>query len=84
VKPNCRRPTDSTSFFLLRKSWDREVTPTILRHMLTLAIEFMPALATSRIMSASESCGVGAGPLPMSSISYRRARHHRRRLQEQR
>jgi hypothetical protein len=41
------------------------VTPTILRHMLTLATEFMPALATSRIMSASEARGVGAGaPVP--------------------
>jgi hypothetical protein len=37
------------------------VTPTILRYMLTLANEFMPALATSRIMSASEARGVGEG-----------------------
>jgi hypothetical protein len=47
--------------FLLRQSWEREVTPTILRYMLTLVTEFMPALATSRIMSASEARGVGVG-----------------------
>jgi hypothetical protein len=61
VKPNCRRRTDTIAFFSLRQSWEREVTPTILRHMLTLATEFMPALATSRITSASEVRGVGAG-----------------------
>jgi hypothetical protein len=81
---------DTTFFFPLRQSWEREVTPTILRHMLTLATEFMPALAMSRIMSASGARGVGAGtPVPaslspISSISYRRARHRRRRLQEKR
>jgi hypothetical protein len=41
------------------------VTPTIFRHMFTLATELMPALATSRIMSASEARVVGAGaPVP--------------------
>jgi hypothetical protein len=60
VKPNCRRRTNTTSFSL-RQSWEWEVTPTILRYILTLATEFMPALATSRIMSASEARGVGAG-----------------------
>jgi hypothetical protein len=65
VKPNCRRRTDTTSFFLPRQCRERETTPAILRHMLTLATEFMPALATSRIMSAREARGVGAGaPVP--------------------
>jgi hypothetical protein len=61
VKPNCRRRTDTTSFFSLRQIWEKEGSPTILRHMLTLATDFMPALATSRIMSASKARGVGAG-----------------------
>jgi hypothetical protein len=61
VKPNCRRRTDTTSFFSLRQNWEGKVMPTILRHMLTLATEFRPALATSRIMSAREARGVGAG-----------------------
>jgi hypothetical protein len=60
VKPNSRRRTNTTSFSL-RQSWGWEVTPTILRYMLTLATEFMPALAASRIISASEARGVGAG-----------------------
>jgi hypothetical protein len=37
------------------------VTTTILRYMLTLATKFTLALATPRIMSASEARGVGAG-----------------------
>jgi hypothetical protein len=84
VKPNCRRRTNTTFFFLLRQIREREEAPTILTHMLTLATEFMPALATSRIKSANEARGVRPGALPISSISNRRVRHHRRRLQEQR
>jgi hypothetical protein len=96
VKPNCSRRTETASFFSLRQRWEREVTPTILRHMMTLATELMAALETSSIMSASEARGAGAGApvsadstllataLPISSRSYRRARHRRRRLQETR
>jgi hypothetical protein len=50
-----------TSLISLRQSWEREVTPTILRYMFKLATEFIPALATSHIMSTSDARGVGAG-----------------------